>query len=126
MHYILLLLKRSCSFLAVSLIEKQLLTSLLYSFIKTANMEGYLQNVGPQLRQLLNWPRPLPIEEERVRLLHEVIFCNFCFEHFRLGTLLIHKLCGYHDLSTFTLQPLFFLINLVVCLISGIIFAGRL
>lgn len=27
---------------------------------------------GPQLRQLLKWPRPLPLEEERVRLLHEV------------------------------------------------------
>ncbi|XP_078436935.1 uncharacterized protein LOC144707605 [Wolffia australiana] len=25
-----------------------------------------------QLRDLLNWPRPLPLEEERVRLLHEV------------------------------------------------------
>ncbi|XP_042443279.1 queuosine salvage protein-like [Zingiber officinale] len=27
---------------------------------------------GPQLRELLNWPRPLPLEEERIRLLHEV------------------------------------------------------
>ncbi|XXG63907.1 hypothetical protein AAC387_Pa05g1993 [Persea americana] len=27
---------------------------------------------GPQLRKLLNWPRPLPLEDERVRLLHEV------------------------------------------------------
>lgn len=27
---------------------------------------------GPQLRDLLKWPRPLPLEEERVRLLHEV------------------------------------------------------
>ncbi|CAL9056003.1 uncharacterized protein LOC135676749 [Musa acuminata AAA Group] len=27
---------------------------------------------GPQLRELLNWSRPLPLEEERVRLLHEV------------------------------------------------------
>ncbi|XP_054824011.1 uncharacterized protein LOC129322005 isoform X3 [Prosopis cineraria] len=27
---------------------------------------------GPQLRQLLRWPRPLPLEDERVRLLHEV------------------------------------------------------
>ncbi|KAM0937770.1 putative queuosine salvage protein family [Dioscorea sansibarensis] len=27
---------------------------------------------GPQLRQLLKWPRMLPLEEERVRLLHEV------------------------------------------------------
>ncbi|XP_039117680.1 queuosine salvage protein-like [Dioscorea cayenensis subsp. rotundata] len=27
---------------------------------------------GPQLRQLLKWPRVLPLEEERVRLLHEV------------------------------------------------------
>lgn len=29
---------------------------------------------GPQLRELLNWPRPLPLEDERVRLLHEVGF----------------------------------------------------
>ncbi|GMY11886.1 queuosine salvage protein-like [Fagus crenata] len=29
---------------------------------------------GPQLRELLKWPRPLPLEEERVRLLHEVGF----------------------------------------------------
>lgn len=29
---------------------------------------------GPQLRKLLNWPRPLPLEDERVRLLHEVRF----------------------------------------------------
>ncbi|KAK4262389.1 hypothetical protein QN277_027955 [Acacia crassicarpa] len=27
---------------------------------------------GPQLRDLLRWPRPLPLEDERVRLLHEV------------------------------------------------------
>ncbi|WOL12642.1 UPF0553 protein-like [Canna indica] len=27
---------------------------------------------GPQLHELLNWPRPLPLEEERIRLLHEV------------------------------------------------------
>ncbi|KAH7665352.1 Queuosine salvage protein family protein [Dioscorea alata] len=27
---------------------------------------------GPQLRQLLKWPRVLPLEEERIRLLHEV------------------------------------------------------
>ncbi|MQM10217.1 hypothetical protein Taro_043109 [Colocasia esculenta] len=27
---------------------------------------------GPQLRDLLKWPRPLPLEEERLRLLHEV------------------------------------------------------
>ncbi|KAJ8769281.1 hypothetical protein K2173_002485 [Erythroxylum novogranatense] len=27
---------------------------------------------GPELRELLKWPRPLPLEEERVRLLHEV------------------------------------------------------
>ncbi|KAK9285492.1 hypothetical protein L1049_024686 [Liquidambar formosana] len=27
---------------------------------------------GPQLRDLLKWPRPLPLEDERVRLLHEV------------------------------------------------------
>lgn len=29
---------------------------------------------GTQLRKLLNWPRPLPLEDERVRLLHEVRF----------------------------------------------------
>lgn len=29
---------------------------------------------GPQLRELLKWPRPLPLEDERVRLLHEVGF----------------------------------------------------
>ncbi|KAL9327600.1 hypothetical protein ACSQ67_002603 [Phaseolus vulgaris] len=28
--------------------------------------------LGPQLRELLRWPRPLPLEDERVRLLHEV------------------------------------------------------
>ncbi|KAM3286121.1 hypothetical protein CQW23_05250 [Capsicum baccatum] len=27
---------------------------------------------GPQLRKMLNWSRPLPLEDERVRLLHEV------------------------------------------------------
>lgn len=27
---------------------------------------------GAQLRELLKWPRPLPLEDERVRLLHEV------------------------------------------------------
>ncbi|KAK4780601.1 hypothetical protein SAY87_016707 [Trapa incisa] len=27
---------------------------------------------GPQLREMLKWPRPLPLEDERVRLLHEV------------------------------------------------------
>ncbi|KAJ6803144.1 UPF0553 protein-like isoform X1 [Iris pallida] len=32
-----------------------------------------LQNyTGPELRKMLKWPRPLPLEEERVRLLHEV------------------------------------------------------
>ncbi|GLT46790.1 hypothetical protein SLA2020_205200 [Shorea laevis] len=30
------------------------------------------QYTGPQLRELLKWPRPLPLEDERVRLLHEV------------------------------------------------------
>ncbi|XP_022950054.1 queuosine salvage protein-like [Cucurbita moschata] len=29
---------------------------------------------GPQLREMLKWPRPLPLEDERVRLLHEVGF----------------------------------------------------
>uniref|UniRef100_A0A5B6YX01 Queuosine 5'-phosphate N-glycosylase/hydrolase n=1 Tax=Davidia involucrata TaxID=16924 RepID=A0A5B6YX01_DAVIN len=27
---------------------------------------------GPQLRELLKWPRPLPLEDERVRLMHEI------------------------------------------------------
>ncbi|XP_020518173.1 UPF0553 protein isoform X2 [Amborella trichopoda] len=27
---------------------------------------------GPQLRNILKWPRPLPLEDERIRLLHEV------------------------------------------------------
>ncbi|KAE7999708.1 hypothetical protein FH972_004113 [Carpinus fangiana] len=35
----------------------------------------HLQKItGPQLRELLRWPRPLPLEDERVRLLHEVGF----------------------------------------------------
>ncbi|KAJ8765771.1 hypothetical protein K2173_014893 [Erythroxylum novogranatense] len=29
---------------------------------------------GPELRELLKWPRPLPLEGERIRLLHEVGF----------------------------------------------------
>lgn len=29
---------------------------------------------GSELQKLLNWPRPLPLEDERVRLLHEVGF----------------------------------------------------
>ncbi|KAL9461270.1 hypothetical protein AB3S75_004297 [Citrus x aurantiifolia] len=29
---------------------------------------------GPELRELLKWPRPLPLEDERARLLHEVGF----------------------------------------------------
>ncbi|CAN6562865.1 hypothetical protein ACFX13_028090 [Malus domestica] len=29
---------------------------------------------GSELRELLKWPRPLPLEDERVRLLHEVGF----------------------------------------------------
>lgn len=29
---------------------------------------------GPELRELLKWPRPLPLEDERVRLMHEVGF----------------------------------------------------
>ncbi|XP_059456118.1 uncharacterized protein LOC132186255 isoform X2 [Corylus avellana] len=35
----------------------------------------HLQKItGPQLRELLRWPRPLPLEDERIRLLHEVGF----------------------------------------------------
>lgn len=40
--------------------------------------------LGPQLRELLNWPRPLPLEDERVRLLHEVkqiIAAEITFSH---------------------------------------------
>ncbi|PPR80971.1 hypothetical protein GOBAR_AA39744 [Gossypium barbadense] len=33
-----------------------------------------LRKYTPQLRELLKWPRSLPLEEERVRLLHEVGF----------------------------------------------------
>ncbi|CAK9144041.1 unnamed protein product [Ilex paraguariensis] len=34
-----------------------------------------LQNyTGPQLRELVKWPRPLPLEDERIRLIHEVGF----------------------------------------------------
>uniref|UniRef100_A0A804MSG0 Queuosine 5'-phosphate N-glycosylase/hydrolase n=1 Tax=Zea mays TaxID=4577 RepID=A0A804MSG0_MAIZE len=45
---------------------------------KNALDSDRLQNyTGPQLRQLLNWPRPLPIEEERVRLLHEELKRSF-------------------------------------------------
>lgn len=29
---------------------------------------------GPELRKMLKWPRPLPLEDERVRLMHEVGF----------------------------------------------------
>ncbi|XP_014519503.2 queuosine salvage protein [Vigna radiata var. radiata] len=40
---------------------------------KSAFDADRLQNyTGPQLRELLRWPRPLPLEDERVRLLHEV------------------------------------------------------
>jgi hypothetical protein len=38
---------------------------------------------GPQLRELLKWPRPLPLEEERVRLLHEVNY-NMLIKKFEL------------------------------------------
>ena len=39
--------------------------------------------LGPQLRELLRWPRPLPLEDERVRLLHEVkqIIAEVTFNH---------------------------------------------
>ncbi|KAK6923135.1 Queuosine salvage protein family [Dillenia turbinata] len=40
---------------------------------KSALDAGRLQKfTGPQLRELLKWPRPLPLEDERIRLLHEV------------------------------------------------------
>ncbi|XP_008787167.1 queuosine salvage protein-like [Phoenix dactylifera] len=40
---------------------------------KSALDADRLQNyTGPQLREFLKWPRPLPLEDERVRLLHEV------------------------------------------------------
>lgn len=31
---------------------------------------------GPQLRKMLKWTKPLPLEDERVRLLHEVSHLN--------------------------------------------------
>lgn len=37
---------------------------------------------GPELRELLKWPRPLPLEDERVRLLHEVHFYFITFSEF--------------------------------------------
>lgn len=36
------------------------------------NADRLQKYTGPQLRELLKWPRPLPLEDERVRLLHEV------------------------------------------------------
>ncbi|KAJ1697476.1 hypothetical protein LUZ63_005988 [Rhynchospora breviuscula] len=40
---------------------------------KSALDADHLQTyTGPELRKMLKWPRPLPSEEERVRLLHEV------------------------------------------------------
>ncbi|XP_039066750.1 queuosine salvage protein-like isoform X2 [Hibiscus syriacus] len=41
---------------------------------------------GPQLGELLKWPRPFPLEEERVRLLHE----GFC----------LRKRCGKYIQET--------------------------
>jgi len=32
----------------------------------------WFTDLGPQLREVLKWPRPLPLEDERLRLLHEV------------------------------------------------------
>lgn len=94
--------------------------NLLDSFQKriSANMEGYMQNVGPQLRELLNWPRPLPIEEERVRLLHEVIFCNanalLLRLIFQLEKWLMLMFLEYYHSSTFTRQPSSVMIILVI------------
>lgn len=40
---------------------------------KTAFDADHLQRyTGPELREMLKWPRPLPLEDERVRLLNEV------------------------------------------------------
>ncbi|XP_027075212.1 uncharacterized protein [Coffea arabica] len=40
---------------------------------KTAFDADRLQKyTGPELRKMLKWPRPLPLEDERVRLMHEV------------------------------------------------------
>jgi len=47
--------------------------------------------LGPQLRELLRWPRPLPLEDERVRLLHEVkqIISNAAFNHSNIHLFLV-------------------------------------
>lgn len=38
---------------------------------------------GPELRKLLKWPRPLPLEDERVRLLREVLYrCSYPVVYF--------------------------------------------
>lgn len=43
--------------------------------LKTQNvLTQCLLYLGPELRKMLKWPRPLPSEEERVRLLHEVLY----------------------------------------------------
>lgn len=34
---------------------------------------GRLCSAGHELRKMLKWPRPLPLEDERVRLMHEVL-----------------------------------------------------
>ncbi|XP_074270454.1 uncharacterized protein LOC141594181 [Silene latifolia] len=40
---------------------------------KSALDADRLQNyTGPELQEMLKWPRPLPLEDERIRLLHEV------------------------------------------------------
>lgn len=37
---------------------------------------------GPLLRKMLKWPRPLPLEDERVRLIHEVLILELVCEKF--------------------------------------------
>lgn len=41
-------------------------------------MDNYLEAwlTGPELHKMLKWPRPLPLEDERVRLMHEVHVFN--------------------------------------------------
>lgn len=43
-------------------------------FVNLSYKLSILVFVGSQLQALLKWPRPLPLEEERIRLLHEVGF----------------------------------------------------
>ncbi|ONI02812.1 hypothetical protein PRUPE_6G222900 [Prunus persica] len=50
------------------------LKAALQNDISVFDVDRLQKYTGPELRELLKWPRPLPLEDERVRLLHEVGF----------------------------------------------------